>query len=59
MYKIKITELNKKTKKTKIYYFVGELNEEVRQQWARIAEHRPSMKFEILDLSFKGDDNER
>lgn len=58
MYKIKITELNKKTRKTKIYDFTGELNEEVRQQWTRIAKHAPSMKFEVLDYSFKGGKNE-
>lgn len=58
MYKIKITELDKKTRKTKIYDFIGELSEEVRRQWARIAKHALSMKFEVLDYSFKGGKNE-
>ena len=58
MYKVKITDLNKKIRNTKIYDFIGELNEEIRQQWARIAKHEPSMKFEILDYSFKGGKNE-
>lgn len=58
MYKVKITDLNKKIRNTKIYDFIGELNEEVRQRWARIAKHAPSMKFEILDYSFKEGKNE-
>ena len=44
MYKVKITELNKKTRKTKIYDFVGEFNEEVRRQWTEIAKHAADVK---------------
>lgn len=61
MYKVKITELNKKTRKTKIYDFIGEFNEKVRRQWAGIAKHAPNMVFEFLanEADVKEDDNEK
>lgn len=40
MYKVKITELRGKRSNTKIYDFVGEFSEEVRQQWEKIKKKR-------------------